>query len=151
MDTSLKFVPQLGDLYGMMAIFGAAFFLLVWLAFRLNISKHPDPRRRVLMPMLAYFISLLALMGFLGTFWTYFKYPVVEITPGELILNGEAYPRPSTGNVRMESYASSGLGASGKVLLIQTKDRKTWAFPDSRYPINDMMKELRKARPTSPQ
>ena len=149
MEDSLTYTPQIGDLYGMMALFGVAFALLVWLAFRLNNSKHPDPRRRVLMPMLAYFMSLLALMGFLGTFWTYFKYPEVEITAKELVLNGEAYPRPSAGNVRMEAYASSGLGPSGKVLLIQTKDRKTWAFPDSRYPINEMMQELRKPKRTT--
>ncbi|MTB50866.1 hypothetical protein [Lewinella sp. W8] len=147
----MKYAPQMGDLYGMMALFGAAFFLLIWLAFRLNNSKHPDPRRRVLMPMLAYFLSLLALMGFLGTFWTYFKYPVVELTPRELVLNGEAYPRPAVGNVRMESYTTSGLGPSGRVLLVQTKDRKTWAFPDSRYPIDEIMRELRKPRNESPE
>jgi hypothetical protein len=29
------------------------------------------------------------------------------------------------------------------VLLVQTKDRKTWAFPDDRYPVTEIMRHLR--------
>jgi hypothetical protein len=137
------FSPQMGDVYGMMMVCGAAFILLVWLAIRLNKNKHPDPRRRVLMPMLSYFMALLALMAFMGSFWSLFKYPTLEITENQMIIDGEANPLPSRSNVRLENYASTGLGPSTRVLLVQTKDRKTWAFPEDRYPVNDIMQHLR--------
>jgi hypothetical protein len=133
----------MGDVYGMMMVCGAAFVLLVWLAIRLNKNKHPDPRRRVLMPMLSYFMALLALMAFMGSFWSLFKYPTLEITESQMIIDGDANPLPTRSNVRLENYASSGLGTSTRVLLVQTKDRKTWAFPEDRYPVNEIMQQLR--------
>lgn len=138
------FSPQLGDIYTMLSACGAVFVVLVWLAFRLNKNKHPDPRRRVLMPMLSYFMALLALMGFLGSFWSLFKYPTIEISGTEMIIDGETNRLPNASNVRLEAYESGGLSASSRVLLVQTKDRKTWAFPEDRYPVNDMMRLLRK-------
>lgn len=146
MNDSNIFTPQLGDIYGMMMVCGAAFVLLIWLAVRLNRNKHPDPRRRVLMPMLSYFIALLALMGLLGSFWSVFKYPTLEITDQKMIIDGVENPLPSQANIRLEDYASTGLGMSSRVLFIQTKDRKTWAFPDDRYPVNEMMQLLRKGK-----
>lgn len=134
--------PQLGDLYTMIAICGFLFVSLVFLAFRLSKNKHPDPRRRVLLPMLCYFIALLALMGGLGSFWSVFKYPNVSIEPEAIVLNGESYPRPRKGDMRMESYTGGGFNSTTRVLLIQTKDRRTWAFPADRYPINEMMNKL---------
>lgn len=146
MNDSNIFTPQLGDIYGMMMVCGAAFVLLIWLAVQLNRNKHPDPRRRVLMPMLSYFIALLALMGLLGSFWSVFKYPTLEITDQKMIIDGVENPLPSQVNIRLEDYASTGLGMSSRVLFIQTKDRKTWAFPDDRYPVNEMMQLLRKGK-----
>ena len=136
------YTPQLGDLYLLIAICGVLFVALTFLAFRLNGNKHPDPRRRVLLPMLCYFLALLALMGLLGSFWSVFKYPDVEIAADRIILDGEEYPRPRKGDMRMESYTGSGLNATTRVLLIQTRDRRTWAFPADRYPINEMMRAL---------
>jgi|GEM_PF-2347873 hypothetical protein len=144
MENPNLFTPELGDIYGMLAICGLAFVALVWLALRLNKNQHPDPRRRVLLPMLFYFMALLALMGFLGSFWSMFKYPTLEVANGKMIIDGKANPLPSAANLRLENYDSGGLGSSARVLLIQTMDRKTWAFPDDRYPINDMMRLLRK-------
>jgi hypothetical protein len=89
-------------------------------------------------------MALLALMGFLGSFWSMFKYPTLEVANGKMIIDGKANPLPSAANLRLENYDSGGLGSSARVLLIQTMDRKTWAFPDDRYPINDMMRLLRK-------
>ena len=144
MQESHVFSPQLGDIHGVLAICGAVFILLVWLALRLNKNKHPDPRRRVLMPMLAYFMALLALMGFLGSFWSLFKYPTIEISGTEMIIDGESNRLPSASNVRLEAYESGGLGPSTRVLLVQTKDRKTWAFPEDRYPVTEILRLLRK-------
>lgn len=136
----------MGDVYGMMMVCGAAFVLLVWLAIRLNKNKHPDPRRRVLMPMLSYFMALLTLMAFLGSFWSLFKYPTLEITETQMIIDGEASPLPARSNVRLENYSSTGLGPSTRVLLVQTRDRKTWAFPDDRYPVNEILRLLKPVR-----
>lgn len=146
MNDSNIFTPQLGDIYGMMMVCGAAFVLLIWLAIRLNRNKHPDPRRRVLMPMLSYFIALLALMGLLGSFWSVFKYPTLEITDQKMIIDGVENPLPTQANIRLEDYSSTGLSASSRVLFIQTKNRKTWAFPDDRYPVNEIMHLLRKGK-----
>jgi len=128
----------------MLTICGVVFILFVWLAVRLNKNKHPDPRRRVLLPMLAYFMALLSLMCFFGSFWSLFKYPTLEITATEMIIGGESNRLPSASNVRLETYESGGLGPSNRVLLLHTKDRKTWAFPEDRYPVNDIMRLLRK-------
>lgn len=137
------FVPQLGDIYSMLAICGVGFVALVFLAWRLSKIKSVDPRRRVLLPMLAYFMALLALMAFLGSFWSLFKYPEVTITDRTFQVGEEEFPRPRKSEIRLENYTSSGLGDGGRVLLIQTQDRRTWAFPQDRYPINEMMGALR--------
>ena len=139
----MTFNPQLGDLYTMMAVCGAAFAALVFLAFRLNRVKSKDPRQKVLLPMLAYFLSLLALMGFLGAFWSVFKFPAVEVSEREFIVGEEAFPLPRPHEVRLETNPTSGLGRSTRVLLVQTKDRRTWAFPEDRYDINALMRALR--------
>ncbi|NJC25259.1 hypothetical protein [Neolewinella antarctica] len=138
-----EFVPEMGDVYTMIALCGLAFVGLIFLAVRLSKIANPDPRKRVLLPMLAYFMALLALMGFLGSLWSTFKYPEVDITARNLIIGGESFPLPRTHEVRMEAYSGAGLNASSKVLLVQTKDRRTWAFPDSRYPVNEMMRRLK--------
>lgn len=139
-----EYSPQLGDIYTMMGICGVLFVVLVWLAFRLNKNKHPDPRQRVLMPMLSYFMALLALMGFLGSFWSAFKYPTVGITEKNIVVNGTEFPRPLPGDIRLESYTGSGFSSTTRVLLVQTRDRRTWAFPEDRYPVNEMMRLLGK-------
>ncbi|MEM1359154.1 MAG: hypothetical protein AAGF89_13185 [Bacteroidota bacterium] len=140
----MTFSPQMGDIYTTMGICGLAFVVLVFLAFRLNKLKHPDPRRRVLLPMLAYFFSLLALMAFLGSFWSVFKYPTVMISDQEITIGEEVYPLPQTRDLRLETNTGSGIGPANRVLLVQTKDRRTWAFPEDRYPVNEMMQALRK-------
>lgn len=140
-----EFSPRMGDIYTMMAICGVAFLVLLLLAIRLNKIDNPDPRKKVLLPMLCYFMALLALMGFLGSFWSVFKYPSVDITPSALIIDGETFPLPKQHQVRLESVAGSGINnVSARILLIQTRDRRTWAFPDDRYPVNEMMGKLRK-------
>ena len=137
------FTPQLGDLYTMIAVCAVAFAALVFLAFRVSKNKHPDPRRRVLLPMLCYFIALLALMGAMGGFWSVFKYPVVEVSDTALVLNGKEFARPKSRDLRLESYTGSGLNATTRVLMVHTSDRRTWAFPEDRYPINEMMRVLK--------
>lgn len=137
--------PQIGDIYLMMGICGFLFVVLTWLAFRLNRNKHPDPRRRVLMPMICYFMALLALMGFLGGFWSTLKYPTVSITEQHIIMDDTEYPLPRPGDVRLESYTGGGLNATTRVLLVHTRNRRTWAFPDDRYPVNEMLRQLRPA------
>jgi len=144
MDKSTVFTPQLGDIYTMLSICGLAFVGLVGLAFILNKNKHPDPRRRVLLPMLCYFMALLALMGFLGSFWSTFKYPTLKLTATQMIIDGQENPMPARSNVRLENYASGGLGPASRVLLVQTKDRKTWAFPEDRYEVTEIMRLLKK-------
>lgn len=144
MEESTVFTPQLGDIYTMLAICGFAFVALVALAFILNKNKHPDPRRRVLLPMLCYFMALLALMGFLGSFWSTFKYPTLEVTATKMIIDGQESPIPSRSNFRLENYESGGLGPASRVLLVQTKDRKTWAFPEDRYAVTEIMRLLKR-------
>lgn len=143
MNEAISFSPQMGDIYLMIAVCAALFMIFVWLAFRLNKNKHPDPRRRVLMPMLSYFVALLALMGFLGSFWSVFKYPVVEVANERLLIGREDFPVPKPAEIRLENYPNSGLGSATRVLLVQTKDRRTWAFPADRYDINGMMRAMR--------
>jgi len=144
MEPTTVFTPQLGDIYTLLSICGFLFVALVGLAFILNKNKHPDPRRRVLLPMLCYFLALLALMGFLGSFWSIFKYPTLEITATEMIIDGKPNPLPTRSNVRLEDYASGGLGGASRVLLVQTKDRKTWAFPEDRYAVTEIRRLLRR-------
>lgn len=138
-----EFSPQLGDLYTMISICAFLFVALVYLAFRVSKNKHPDPRQRVLMPMLCYFLALLAMMAMLGSFWSVYKYPTVAITESKIVLNGDEFPRPKQRDMRMESYQGSGFSSNTRVLMIHTKDRRTWAFPEDRYPINEMMRALK--------
>lgn len=144
MQDPTVFTPQLTDIYTTMLACGLAFIGLVALAVFLNKNKHTDPRRRVLLPMLCYFAALLALMGFLGSFWSTFKYPTLEITATQMVIDGQYGPLPTPANVRLESYESGGLGPGSRVLLVQTKDRKTWAFPEDRYPVTEIMRLLKR-------
>ncbi len=144
METDAQlFSPEMKDVYTMLAICGVLFVLLIFTALRLSKIEHPDPRRKVLLPMLAYFLALLALMGFLGNFWSTFKYPDVAITRTKLTIGGEAYPIPRPHEVRLDAGGGTGSFSGGRVLLVQTKDRRTWAFPEDRYAINDMLRILR--------
>lgn len=137
------FSPQLGDLYTLIAIYATAFVGLTFAAFRIGKNRHPDPRRRVLLPMLCYFLALLALMGLLGSFWTVFKFPTVVVTDRQIILDDQAFPRPNPRDLRLENNSGAGTRQSTRVLLLQTEDRRTWAFPEDRYPVNEMMRALR--------
>ena len=136
MDTN-TFVPELGDLYLTLAICGALIVLMVYLGVRASKQQHADPRRRVLLPMLAYFGGLLGLMGFLGAFWTTFKYPTVTINPTEILIGDEKQPLPRLANVRLEAMGR-GAETGERVLLLQTRDRRNWAFPATRYDIQRM-------------
>ncbi len=137
------FSPELGDLRLMMGGFLLAFIGLAFLAFRLNKIEHPDPRRRVLLPMLAYFVALLALMGALGSFWSTFKYPTVAVQGNQMKIDDQEYRLPRAGNVRFES--TGGMAGSGeRILLVQTADRRTWAFPANRYDVNGLYRALKK-------
>lgn len=140
------FSPQLGDLYTLMAVCGALFLTLLFVAYRLGKVTHPDPRRRVLLPMLAYFLALLALMGLLGAFWSSRKYPDLIVRGRQVTVDGQTFPAPAPAEMRLENYESGGLGPSTRVLLLQTPDRVTHAFPADRYPVNEIMGLLRAAR-----
>ena len=136
------YTPQLGDLYLAIGICGFLFVTFTFLAFRLNKVKTKDPRRRVLLPMLSYFVALLALMGLLGSFFSSTKFPVVEVHAKHLVIDGERVPKPRRGDVRMESNTGGGLGQTVRVLLLQTRDHRTLAFPSDRYDVNGMMRQL---------
>lgn len=136
------FVPEIADLYLTLGVSALIFLGLILLAVRMGRQKNVDPRRRVLLPMLAYFGSLLALMTFLGTLWSTYKYPSVTVAKNGITIGETTYPRPSTGNMRLEAIGK-GLNQEGRVLLIRTKDRKSWAFPADRYDVNRMYGLLR--------
>ncbi len=140
-----SFDPELGDLYLTMAVCGALIALMVYLGLRASKQQHTDPRRRVLLPMLAYFGGLLALMAFLGAFWTTFKYPTVTIAPAEITIGNEVQPLPRLANVRLEAMGF-GLNSGERVLLLQTRDRRNWAFPANRYDIQRMYTLIKAAQ-----
>lgn len=132
------FHPQLGDLYTTLAICGMAFLGLAFLAYRLGQNRHPDPRKRVLLPMLAYFVALLALMGALGAFWSLFKFPTLEVRGRQaIVLDGREYRFPRAGHVRLETSGDQ------RLLLLQTEDRRSWAFPEDRYALSELYGALR--------
>lgn len=139
------FTPALGDLYATLGVCAVVIGVMLYLAFRAGRADEPDPRKRVLLPMLAYFGALLGLMAFLGAFWSTFKYPVVIIGPTELTVGEEEYPIPSLANVRLEAVGR-GINTDRQVLLLQTRDRKNWAFPDDRYDTRRMYGMLRQAQ-----
>lgn len=140
-----EFVPILGDLYATLAFCGLGVAVMVYLAVRASQGNDTDPRRRILLPMLAYFGALLALMAFLGAFWSTFKYPKVVMTPTTMTIGDERYPLPRLTSVRLESVGK-GVNTTGRVLLLQTQDRKNWAFPDDRYEVTHMYSLLREPR-----
>ena len=139
MDT---FTPDLSDLYLTLAVSGGVMALMVYLGVRANQLQDPDPRRRVLLPMLAYFGALLGLMAFLGALWSTFKYPTVEVQDRQLVIDGQRYPVPPPSAIRMEAVGK-GVNTTGRVLLIQTRDRRNWVFPDSRYDTQRLYALLR--------
>jgi hypothetical protein len=140
-----EFIPDKSDLYATLLVCGLAIIALVWVGVRASKAGHPDPRRRVLLPMLAYFGGLLALMAFLGALWATFKYPPVTITPNALFIDGEEHPLPSPSAIRLEAVGR-GVNITDQVLLVQTRDRRNWAFPGDRYDVRRMYGLLRERR-----
>ncbi|CAH1002151.1 hypothetical protein LEM8419_03068 [Neolewinella maritima] len=131
------FIPDLGDLYITLAVCAVVIVLMVYLGVRASKQAGADPRRRVLLPMLAYFGGLLALMAFLGALWTTFKYPTVTIAPTTILIGKEEQPLPRLTNVRLEAVGR-GVNTGERVLLLQTRDRRNYAFPADRYDIQRM-------------
>ncbi len=136
------FAPQLSDLYVTLGVCGVIFVGMLYLSVLASRSKDPDPRRRVLLPMLAYFGALLGLMAFLGAFWSTFKYPEVTISSNRLAIGDVEYPLPNVANMRLEAVGR-GVQQDQSVLLVQTNDRKNWAFPGDRYDVRRMYGMLR--------
>lgn len=136
--------PALSDLYLTMAGCALGIAFMVFLALRAGKSTTRDPRRRVLLPMLAYFGGLLLLMALMGAFWTAFKYPVVSITGKVMTIDGAEYRVPPPGSIRLEQVGR-GLNADQTVLLMQTRDRRNWVFPEQRYDVRNMYRQLRSA------
>lgn len=143
METN-SFIPVLSDLYLTMAGCAAGIGVMTFLAVRAGRTRTRDPRKKVLLPMLAYFAGLLFLMALLGAFWTAFKYPEVRITANRMEIDGETYPIPAPGSIRLEQVGA-GLNRDETVLLMQTRDRRNWAFPASRYDVQEMYRQLRAA------
>lgn len=138
--------PQLTDLYLTIAGCAAGIGVMLFLAMRAGKTGTRDPRKKVLLPMLAYFAGLLFLMALLGAFWTSFKYPQVKITANQLIIDEATYPVPPAASMRLERVGK-GFNRDENVLLIQTRDRRNWAFPGDRYDVQDMYRKLRAAGP----
>ena len=142
---AITFTPALGDLYATLGGCALLIAVMIYLAVRAGKADEPDPRRRVLLPMLAYFGALLALMAFMGAFWSTFKYPEVTISAAKLTVGEAAYPIPNLANVRIENVGP-GINTDRQVLLLQTRDRKNWAFPADRYDVKRMYGLLRAAQ-----
>jgi hypothetical protein len=139
------FTPDKSDLYTTLLISGIVIVALTWLGVQTSRAKHADPRRRILLPMLAYFGGLLALMAFMGAFWATFKYPVIGIGPRQMTIDGESFPRPAPSSIRLEAVGK-GVNVTDQVLLVQTRDRRNWAFPGDRYDVRRMYGMLREEK-----
>ena len=139
------FSPALKDLYLTMLACGVGIVGMIYLSVRAGRQRTGDPRRRVLLPMLAYFAGLLFLMALLGAFWTSLKYPVVSIEGTTMTIGGQKYAVPSATAIRLEQVGR-GINTDETVLLLQTRDRRNWAFPENRYDVTTMYRELRAAR-----
>ncbi len=138
----MVFTPLLTDLYVTLGICAVVIILMIYLSVVASRSKDSDPRKRVLLPMLAYFGALLGLMAFLGAFWSTFKYPEVRISERTLRIGEVEYPLPNVANMRLEAVGR-GVNREETVLLVQTNDRKNWAFPATRYEVRRMYAMLR--------
>ena len=140
------FSPQLNDLYLTMAGCAAGIGLMLFLAIRVGRTGTRDPRKKVLLPMLAYFAGLLFLITLLGAFWSALKYPTVTITGSQIVIDDANYPVPPPGSMRLEQVGK-GFNRDETVLLMQTRDRRNWAFPSDRYDVQEMYRRLRAAGP----
>lgn len=122
---------------------GLCALLLIGLAtagWKLSSSGGKDQRQTVVLPMLFFFGALLAFMAGAGSMLTYFKFPVLEVSDRNIRLDGTEYPRPRRDAVRTERVF--GLGGESQILLLQIPTGKTYAFPDDRYPVNEIRRAL---------
>ena len=137
------FRPITTDLITGMVISLMLLFIFAIIGWRLGSSKTPDPRRRIVLPMLFYFGSLIAFISFTGNLLAWQKYPVLEIGADSMVLNGVAYPLARSSDLRIET-ASNPLTGNTQILLLQTPQKKTYAFPGDRYPVPEIMRLLRR-------
>jgi len=137
------FHPVTSDLITGMVISLLLVVIFAIVGWRLGSSKHPDPRRRIVLPMLFYFGSLIAFISLAGNLLAWNKYPVLEIGTDKMVLNGVSYPLARANDLRIES-ATTPLGRKTQILLLQTPEKKTFALPGDRYPIPEIMRSLRR-------
>lgn len=138
------FTPQLSDLW---VGFGASVALFVAFAiggFMLYGRKTDDARVKVVLPMLMYMASLLALVSIGGHFLSIQKYPIVEISPTKIRVDGELYPRPRPDALRVETVEDKLTQKKSQILLLYLKGQQTIALPESRYDVREMLSLLKK-------
>jgi hypothetical protein len=141
MDESYQlFAPDVSSLLWSAGMCTLLLLLLVFAGWKLSSEGGQDKRKTVVLPMLFFFGALLAFMGAAGSTLTYFKFPVLEISDRHIRLDGKEYPRPRRDAVRTERV--SGLGGESQILLLQIPTGKTYAFPDDRYPVNEIRRAL---------
>lgn len=142
-NTEQIFQANNNDLWIWALLCFAAMLLLLALAIWLGKEKSPDPRRRVLLPMLFFFGALLALTGAAGNLLSLTKYPELAVTNNGIRLGKKAFPMPPKDAVRIEKIGG-GLGGERLILFLQTPEGKTYAFPDDRYPVQAIWQALKK-------
>ncbi|PHI19354.1 hypothetical protein CEQ90_13435 [Lewinellaceae bacterium SD302] len=107
-------------------------------------SKNKDARLKVVVPMLCYIASLLALVSVGGHYLTMLKYPEVALNTTKIRVDGEESSRPRPDRIRMETVNAALTGDASQILMIQLSGGKTIALPDDRYPVPEIMNLLTK-------
>lgn len=135
------FAPDVSSLLWAVGLCTVLVIMLAIAGWKLSSAGGSDQRKTVVLPMLFFFGAMLALMGAAGNFLTYLKFPVLEVSERNIRVDGQEYPRPRKDAVRTERV--NGLGGESQLLLLQIPTGKTYAFPDDRYPVNEIRRALR--------
>lgn len=142
------FAPELSDLWNYLylgiALLIAGIGIAVWAS---RLPKTEDKRKRLLVPYFGFILAIIAMMLIVGNFWQLKKYPTLTVSKTVLTINGEAQPMPSASQFRIDRENSTGgmWGKSQNILMLAGKDGITYALPEDRYDLQQLVQLLRKA------
>ena len=106
-----------------------------------------DKRKRLLLPYLGFIMAIVALMLIVGNIWQIQKFPVFTLSKTEMTIDGDGQPMPRRSEFRIDrdEVSTGSWGNSQNILMLRAKDGTTYALPENRYDLPQMLSLIEKA------
>ncbi|MEM7574982.1 MAG: hypothetical protein AAF433_18900 [Bacteroidota bacterium] len=147
-STVFTFEPTVSDLWTY--IFLGIALLLAGIGTAVYANRLPtteDKRKRLLLPYLGFILAIIAMMLIVGNIWQLNKFPTLTLSRTVMTIDGETQrmPRRSEFRVEREEVSAGSWGKSQNILLLRAEDGTTYALPENRYNLPQMLSLIEQA------